>query len=117
MLLIPGGKLSKDLREEFESEDYVYVWHALCSYWGGLRPNMSRLPESVVVRPELSSGLEMITEDLAVDKIVKAGIKLAPLELVDQMYEGLHSQLEAVGINGVKVDTIHSGGPKQPDEA
>jgi raffinose synthase len=110
MLLIPGGKLSKDLKEEFESEDYV-----LCGYWGGLRPNVLGFPESVVVRPKLSLGLEMTMEDLAVDKIVEARIGLAPPKLVDQMCEGLHSHLEAVGIKGVKVDVTYSGVPKQPD--
>jgi raffinose synthase len=101
------GAFIKDLKEEFKSVDYVYVWHALCGYWGGLRPNVPGLPESVVVRPELSPGLKMTMEDLAVDKIVETGIGLVPPEFVDQMYEGLHSHLEAVGIDGVKVDVIH----------
>ena len=101
------GAFIKDLKEEFKSVDYVYVWHALCGYWGGVRPNVPGLPESVVVKPELSPGLKMTMEDLAVDKIVDTGVGLVPPEIVDQMYEGLHSHLEAVGIDGVKVDVIH----------
>ncbi|XP_057492102.1 probable galactinol--sucrose galactosyltransferase 5 [Actinidia eriantha] len=97
----------KDLKDEFESVDYVYVWHALCGYWGGLRPNVVGLPESRVVAPKLSPGLEKTMEDLAVDKIVTNGVGLVPPESVDQMYEGLHSHLESVGIDGVKVDVIH----------
>lgn len=101
------GAFVKDLKDEFKSVDYVYVWHALCGYWGGIRPNMLGLPESRVVTPKLSPGLKMTMEDLAVDKIVNNGVGLVPPDVVDQMYEGLHSHLESVGIDGVKVDVIH----------
>ncbi|KAJ0113738.1 hypothetical protein Patl1_02805 [Pistacia atlantica] len=101
------GAFIKDLKEEFKSVDQVYVWHALCGYWGGLRPNVPGLPEASVVKPKLTPGLETTMEDLAVDKIVNNGVGLVPPEIVDQMYEGLHSHLEKVGIDGVKVDVIH----------
>lgn len=101
------GAFIRDLKEDFKSVDYVYVWHALCGYWGGLRPNIPGLPESSVVKPVLSPGLEKTMEDLAVDKIVNNGVGLVPPEKVDQLYEGLHSYLESVGIDGVKVDVIH----------
>ncbi|EEF37676.1 probable galactinol--sucrose galactosyltransferase 5 [Ricinus communis] len=101
------GAFIKDLKEEFSSVDYVYVWHALCGYWGGLRPNVPGLPDTVVVKPKLSPGLELTMEDLAVDKIVSTGVGLVPPETVEQMYEGLHSHLQNVGIDGVKVDVIH----------
>lgn len=97
----------RDMKEEFKSVDYVYVWHALCGYWGGLRPKIPVLPEAIIVKPELSPGLKLTMEDLAVDKIVSTGVGLVPPEIVDQMYEGLHSHLESVGIDGVKVDVIH----------
>ncbi|CAM8976127.1 unnamed protein product [Rhodiola kirilowii] len=101
------GAFVRDLKEEFGSVEYVYVWHALCGYWGGLRPNIPTLPESKVVTPRLSPGLKMTMEDLAVDKIVNNGVGLVPPEIVAEMYEGLHSHLESVGIDGVKVDVIH----------
>ncbi|OIT33682.1 PREDICTED: probable galactinol--sucrose galactosyltransferase 5 [Nicotiana attenuata] len=101
------GAFIKDLKEEFKTVDFVYVWHALCGYWGGLRPGVSGLPESKVIRPKLTPGLEKTMEDLAVDKIVNNGIGLVPPEIVDKLYEGLHSHLESVGIDGVKVDVIH----------
>ncbi|THF97073.1 probable galactinol--sucrose galactosyltransferase 5 [Camellia sinensis] len=101
------GAFIKDLKEEFKSVDYVYVWHALCGYWGGIRPDIPGLPESKVVEPKLSPGLQKTMEDLAVDKIVNNGVGLVPPEMVEQMYEGLHSHLESVGIDGVKVDVIH----------
>ncbi|GLT31927.1 hypothetical protein SLA2020_066260 [Shorea laevis] len=97
----------KDLKEQFKTVNYVYVWHALCGYWGGVRSNVPGLPENKIIKPKLSPGLQMTMEDLAVDKIVSTGIGLVPPESVHQMYEGLHSHMETVGIDGVKVDVIH----------
>ncbi|OIW12387.1 hypothetical protein TanjilG_04136 [Lupinus angustifolius] len=93
--------------KEFETLDYVYVWHALCGYWGGIRPNVYGMPEAVIEKPKLSIGLETTMEDLAVDKIVNNGVGLVAPNLVHEMYEGLHSHLENCGIDGVKVDVIH----------
>ncbi|CAI9277101.1 unnamed protein product [Lactuca saligna] len=101
------GGFVRDLKEDFKSVDYVYVWHALCGYWGGVRPNTPGLPESSVVQPMLSPGLKKTMEDLAVDKIVNNGVGLVPPEKVNELYEGLHSHLASVGIDGVKVDVIH----------
>lgn len=101
------GAFIKDLKEEFRSVEFVYVWHALCGYWGGLRPDAPGLPKSTVIQPKLSPGLEITMEDLAVDKIVNNGVGLVPPETVHQMYEGIHSHLQSVGIDGVKIDVIH----------
>ncbi|GAU40461.1 hypothetical protein TSUD_134630 [Trifolium subterraneum] len=97
----------RDLKEEFRSVESVYVWHALCGYWGGVRPKVVGMPEAKVVTPKLSPGLKMTMEDLAVDKIVNNGVGLVPPNLVQDMYNGLHSHLEEAGIDGVKVDVIH----------
>ena len=105
------GAFIRDLKDNFKSVDYVYVWHALCGYWGGLRPDIPELPESRVIAPKLSPGLQKTMEDLAVDKIVNNGVGLVPPELADQLYEGLHSHLESIGIDGVKVDVIHVSFP------
>ncbi|XP_004489227.1 galactinol--sucrose galactosyltransferase [Cicer arietinum] len=101
------GGFVKDLKNGFKSVEYVYVWHALCGYWGGVRPGVEGLPEAIVEKPKLTVGLETTMEDLAVDKIVNNGVGLVPPHLVDQMYEGIHSRLEEAGIDGVKVDVIH----------
>ncbi|KAK9278327.1 hypothetical protein L1049_027892 [Liquidambar formosana] len=101
------GAFVRELKGEFKSVEYVYVWHALCGYWGGIRPNVEGMVESRVVSPKLSKGLLMTMEDLAVDKIVNNGVGLVSPEVVHEMYEGLHSHLESVGIDGVKVDVIH----------
>ncbi|KAK6920660.1 Glycosyl hydrolases 36 [Dillenia turbinata] len=101
------GAFVRDLKDEFKSVENVYVWHALCGYWGGIRPNVPNMPEARVITPKLSQGLEKTMEDLAVDKIVNNGIGLVPPELVHQMCEGLHSHLQSRGVDGVKVDVIH----------
>ncbi|KAI3759414.1 hypothetical protein L6452_07215 [Arctium lappa] len=102
-----GGFVS-DLKEEFKSVEHVYVWHALCGYWGGLRKNfLGMSPESCeVVQAKMGEGLMMTMEDLAVDKIVKHGVGVVSPEKVGDMFEGLHSHLEAAGIDGAKVDVI-----------
>ncbi|CAN1774578.1 Galactinol--sucrose galactosyltransferase [Linum perenne] len=101
------GAFVKDLKEGFKSVEFVYVWHALCGYWGGIRPGVPGLPESKVVAPKLSEGLRKTMEDLAVDKIVNNGVGLVPPQLAYKLYEGIHSHLHSAGIDGVKVDVIH----------
>lgn len=101
------GAFVRDLKGEFKTVEHVYVWHAFMGYWGGVRPNVAGLPEAEVVSPKLTPGLEMTMEDLAVDKIVNNGVGLVDPEKAHELYEGLHSHLEACGIDGVKVDVIH----------
>ncbi|KAK7354018.1 hypothetical protein VNO80_19474 [Phaseolus coccineus] len=101
------GAFVRDLKERFRSVEQVYVWHALCGYWGGVRPEVPGMPEAKLVTPKLSQGLKMTMEDLAVDKIVNNGVGLVPPHLAHRLYEELHSRLESAGIDGVKVDVIH----------
>lgn len=101
------GAFVKDLKDEFSALEYVYVWHAFCGYWGGIRPNVAGMPESRVVPTKLSPGAEMTMTDLAVVKIMDIGVGLVPPEKANQLYEGLHSHLESVGIDGVKIDVTH----------
>jgi raffinose synthase len=101
------GAFVREMKAAFPTVEQVYVWHALCGYWGGLRPGTSGLPPSKVVAPKLSPGLQRTMEDLAVDKIVNNGVGLVDPNRAHELYEGLHSHLAASGIDGVKVDVIH----------
>jgi raffinose synthase len=101
------GGFVRDMKEAFPTVEQVYVWHALCGYWGGLRPGVEGLPPAKVVAPKLSPGLQRTMEDLAVDKIVNNGVGLVDPKRAHELYEGLHSHLKASGIDGVKVDVIH----------
>lgn len=100
------SSLTQELRAKYGVK-HIYVWHALCGYWGGVRPMSKGLPESVVVAPMLTPGLELTMEDLAVDKIVNNGVGLVSPEKISEFYDNLHSHLSSVGIDGVKVDVIH----------
>ncbi|KAL0424273.1 UNVERIFIED_CONTAM: Galactinol--sucrose galactosyltransferase [Sesamum radiatum] len=79
----------------------------LIQFQENYKPGVPGLPEAKVITPKLTPGLKTTMEDLAVDKIVNNGVGLVPPEIADQLYEGLHSHLESVGIDGVKVDVIH----------
>eukprot|EP00252_Welwitschia_mirabilis_P011512 TRINITY_DN25778_c0_g1_i1.p1 TRINITY_DN25778_c0_g1~~TRINITY_DN25778_c0_g1_i1.p1 ORF type:complete len:835 (-),score=-46.09 TRINITY_DN25778_c0_g1_i1:384-2804(-) len=100
------GAFVKDLKKEFSSVEYVYVWHALCGYWGGLRPGTTPLPTEIAY-PKLSEGLQTTMKDLAVDKIVNHGIGIVPPQLAHELFDFMHSYLARVGIDGVKIDVIH----------
>jgi len=101
------GAFVREMKAAFPTVEQVYVWHALCGYWGGLRPGVQGLPPAKVVAPRLSPGLQRTMEDLAVDKIVNNGVGLVDPKRARELYEGLHSHLAASGIDGVKVDVIH----------
>lgn len=102
------GGFVRDLKEEFRGLlKEVYVWHAFCGYWGGIRPNVEGMPESVVVPAKLSPGAERCMTDLAVVKIMEIGVGLVKPEEACRLYDGLHSHLKSVGIDGVKIDVTH----------
>lgn len=97
--------LVSDLRKEFPSLEDVYVWHALCGAWGGVRPGTTHL-NCTVTPAKLAAGLEKTMYDLAVVMVEKGGIGLVePKQAVD-LYEAMHSYLADAGITGVKVDVI-----------
>ncbi|XP_073053919.1 LOW QUALITY PROTEIN: stachyose synthase-like [Primulina eburnea] len=97
---------TKDLRTTFKGLDDIYVWHALCGAWGGVRPGATHL-NSKVVPCKLSPGLDGTMTDLAVVKIIEGSIGLVHPDQADDFYDSMHSYLAKVGITGVKVDVIH----------
>ncbi|XVF50363.1 hypothetical protein PTKIN_Ptkin04bG0091300 [Pterospermum kingtungense] len=100
------GAFIKDLKEEFNTIQDVYVWEALCGFWGGIRPNVPGMPESRMVYPHVSPSLLMTMKDFATENITRDGVGLVRPEQAHKMYEGLHSHLKSVGIDGVKIDVI-----------
>ncbi|XP_051127690.1 stachyose synthase-like [Andrographis paniculata] len=99
--------LVADLRREFSGLDDVYVWHALCGAWGGVRPGTTHL-NAKVTPAKLAAGLEKTMYDLAVVMVEKGGIGLVEPEQAADLYEAMHSYLADAGITGVKVDVIHT---------
>ncbi|XAR61430.1 Galactinol--raffinose galactosyltransferase [Bertholletia excelsa] len=98
---------TRDLRTQFKSLDDIYVWHALCGAWGGVRPGTTHL-SSKVIPCTVSPGLDGTMADLAVVKIVEGGIGLVHPDQANEFYDSMHSYLAEVGITGVKVDVIHA---------
>ncbi|PPD78423.1 hypothetical protein GOBAR_DD24650 [Gossypium barbadense] len=71
-----------------------------------LKPNVLGMPESRIIDTHVSPGLLRTMKDFVVCNIVRDRVGLVPPELAHQMYEGLHSHLKSVGIDGVKIDVI-----------
>ncbi|KAK9289200.1 hypothetical protein L1049_017674 [Liquidambar formosana] len=99
--------LVSDLKAKFPCLEDVFVWHALCGAWGGVRPGTTQL-DAKLTRAKLADGLEKTMNDLAVVMIVKGGIGLVHPNQAAELYEAMHSYLADVGISGVKVDVIHA---------
>ncbi|GMH02296.1 hypothetical protein Nepgr_004135 [Nepenthes gracilis] len=98
---------TKDLKTMFKGLDDIYVWHALCGAWGGVRPGATHL-KAKLLSSSLSLGLKGTMDDLAVDKIIEGGIGLVHPEQAEDFYDSMHAYLASVGVTGVKVDVIHS---------
>ncbi|KAH0448066.1 hypothetical protein IEQ34_021866 [Dendrobium chrysotoxum] len=85
---------------------YVYVWHALMGYWGGVHPNApeTRNYNSKLLYPEQSPGNLAHSRDLAMDCMEKYGVAMIDPNRVDEFYDDLHAYLVSQNIDGVKVD-------------
>ncbi|KAL5574811.1 hypothetical protein UlMin_016510 [Ulmus minor] len=85
---------------------YVYVWHALMGYWGGLVPNS---PETKKYNPTLrypiqSPGNLANMRDLSMDAMEKYGVGTIDADKAHQFLDDLHRYLVSQGVDGVKVD-------------
>ncbi|GLU16734.1 hypothetical protein SLE2022_331500 [Rubroshorea leprosula] len=98
---------TQDLRTKFKGLDDIWVWHALCGAWGGVRTGSTHL-DSKIVPCNVSPGLNGTMQDPAVDKIVEAGIGLVHPDQAGDFYDSMHSHLAKSGVTGVKVDVIQT---------
>ncbi|KAG2330914.1 hypothetical protein Bca52824_002094 [Brassica carinata] len=99
---------TRDLRSRFKNLDGIYVWHALCGAWNGVRPETLAHLESKVVPFDVSPGLDASMTDLAVDRIVEAGIGLVHPSKAHEFYDSMHSYLASVGVTGAKIDVFQT---------
>jgi raffinose synthase len=85
---------------------YVYVWHALAGYWGGVQPDGANTKQynSSLVYPVHSLGVLDNQPDMSVDSLTVNGLGLVNPKQFQAFYDGLHSYLAAAGVDGVKVD-------------
>ncbi|KAL2523833.1 putative galactinol--sucrose galactosyltransferase 1 [Abeliophyllum distichum] len=94
-----------EIKDE-HSVKYVYVWHALTGYWGGVRPGCNGMEhyDSKLAYPISSPGVQSNEPCDALNSITKNGLGLVNPEKVYNFYNELHSYLASSGIDGVKVD-------------
>ncbi|KAL3851086.1 hypothetical protein ACJIZ3_012968 [Penstemon smallii] len=94
-----------DIKDE-HSVKYVYVWHALTGYWGGVGPGATGMEhyESKMAYPISSPGVQSNEPCDALNSIAKNGLGLVNPEKVYNFYNELHSYLASARIDGVKVD-------------
>ncbi|XP_008242818.1 PREDICTED: probable galactinol--sucrose galactosyltransferase 6 isoform X2 [Prunus mume] len=85
---------------------YVYVWHAITGYWGGLLPGIKEMEEygSLMKYPNVSKGIVENEPTWETDVMAVQGLGLVDPKSVYKFYNDLHSYLSSAGVDGVKVD-------------
>ncbi|KAI8529106.1 hypothetical protein RHMOL_Rhmol12G0200300 [Rhododendron molle] len=85
---------------------YVYMWHALAGYWGGLLPSSENLKKynPKIAYPVQSPGNLGNMTDIVLDNLEKYGVGVIDPEKVYDFYNDQHSYLASSGVDGVKVD-------------
>ncbi|MCO5571400.1 hypothetical protein L7F22_025140 [Adiantum nelumboides] len=95
----------RDIKEKHKLR-YVYAWHAIIGYWGGINPVATEMKhyEGKLEYPVHTEGVLNNDPGMKTDTITAYGIGLAHPEKVFQFYNELHSYLATAGVDGVKVD-------------
>ncbi|XP_062160527.1 probable galactinol--sucrose galactosyltransferase 2 [Alnus glutinosa] len=94
-----------DIKRNFGLK-FVYVWHALLGYWGGLLPNAlgTKTYNPKLRYPIQSPGNLANMRDLSMDCMEKYGIGTIDPAKISQFYDDLHKYLVSQDVDGVKVD-------------
>lgn len=101
-----GMKSIVDISKKKHGLKYVYVWHAITGYWGGVRPGVKEMEEygSEMKYPMVSKGVVENEPTWKNDAMAVQGLGLVNPKNVFNFYDRLHSYLASAGIDGVKVD-------------
>ncbi|KAK8523560.1 hypothetical protein V6N12_048077 [Hibiscus sabdariffa] len=101
-----GIKNIVNIAKEKHGLKYVYVWHAITGYWGGVRPGVEEMEGygSKIRYPMVSKGVVHNEPGWKTDAIAVQGLGLVNPKNVYKFYNELHSYLADAGIDGVKVD-------------
>jgi raffinose synthase len=85
---------------------YVFVWHAITGYWGGVRPGAAGTEQylSSMQFPKISPGVAENDPGMKTDWITAQGVGLMHPRAVYRFYDDQHAYLAAAGVDGVKVD-------------
>lgn len=82
---------------------YVYVWHAITGYWGGVSPDVEGY-ESSMKFPMMSNAVAMNDPTWKIDPLVLHGLGLVNPKKIYKFYNEMHEYLASAGVDGVKVD-------------
>lgn len=101
-----GIKSIVDISKKKHGLKYVYVWHAITGYWGGVRPGVKEMEEygSEMKYPMVCKGVVENEPTWKNDAMAVQGLGLVNPKNVFNFYDRLHSYLASAGIDGVKVD-------------
>ncbi|XP_059442460.1 probable galactinol--sucrose galactosyltransferase 2 [Corylus avellana] len=85
---------------------FVYVWHALAGYWGGVLPSSEAMKKynPKIAYPIQSPGNTGNLRDIVMDILEKYGVGTIDPQKIFEFYNDLHSYLASSGVDGVKVD-------------
>ncbi|KAK9154884.1 hypothetical protein Sjap_002364 [Stephania japonica] len=103
---VPGLKHVVDESKQHHNVKFVYVWHALAGYWGGVKPAAIGMEhyDSALAYPVQSPGVLGNQPDIVMDSLAVHGLGLVPPKKVFNFYNELHAYLASCGVDGVKVD-------------
>ncbi|KAK9290595.1 hypothetical protein L1049_008766 [Liquidambar formosana] len=103
---VPGLKHVVDEAKHHHNVKYVYVWHALAGYWGGVKPAADGMEhyDSALAYPVQSPGVMGNQPDIVMDSLAVHGLGLVHPKKVFNFYNELHAYLASCGVDGVKVD-------------
>ncbi|XP_075503722.1 putative galactinol--sucrose galactosyltransferase 2 [Primulina tabacum] len=85
---------------------FVYVWHAIVGYWGGVLPSSEKMKKyhPKMIYPIQSPGNIGNFRDIAMDSLEKYGVGLIDPYRIYDFFNDFHCYLSSCGIDGVKVD-------------
>ncbi|CAN6235384.1 unnamed protein product [Urochloa humidicola] len=99
------GELVKTIKEK-HGVKFVYMWHALLGYWGGVLATSDAMKKynPKLAYPVQSPGNVANLRDIAMDSLEKFGVGIIDPDKIYEFYNDQHSYLSSVGVDGVKVD-------------
>ncbi|TXG50815.1 hypothetical protein EZV62_023339 [Acer yangbiense] len=94
-----------DIKEKYGLK-YVYMWHALAGYWGGVLTSSEVMKKyhPKLAYPIESPGNVGNFRDIVMVILEKYGVGIIDPEKISYFYNDLHSYLARSGVDGVKVD-------------
>ncbi|KAL8133434.1 hypothetical protein AgCh_008773 [Apium graveolens] len=102
----PGLQILVNDAKKRHSVKFVYMWHAITGYWGGVKPDGAGLEhyDSALAYPVQSPGVLGNQPDIVMDSLSVQGLGLVHPKKIFNFFSELHSYLASGGVDGVKVD-------------